>query len=162
MKSPRFLVVPAAEKGRGGGHLARSAFLTRSLRAAGREAFLFAPEGALKIPGENPDPSWVLPSDPRQGGAGGMGWDFIVLDRPQTSAEEAASWSALAPLIGIDEGGPCRNSFEFLVDLLPAPRKRRSDPPNTGDPSLLPLPLNRRPSFQNAGRPPRILVSFGA
>ena len=144
MRSPRFLLVPAAGKGRGGGHLARSAVLARSLRAAGREAFLFVPGGAREFPGESPDPSWILPSDPRQAGARDRDWDFVVLDRLQTSPEEAASWSALAPLIGIDEGGPCRNSFEFLVDLLPAPRKGRSDTPNRGDPSLLPLPLRRR------------------
>jgi 2-polyprenyl-3-methyl-5-hydroxy-6-metoxy-1,4-benzoquinol methylase len=178
----RFLVVPALEKGRGGGHLARSAFLTRSLRAAGREAFLFLPESGREIPGGDPTP-WTLRSgDPRLGGAEGENWDYIVLDKWQTTAEEAASWSALAPLIGIDEGGPCRNSFEFLVDLLPAPKKLFSDSPNIAAPSLLPLPLARRPSFQAMDRlaankpaagqpvtdkpaaypPLRILVSFGA
>jgi 2-polyprenyl-3-methyl-5-hydroxy-6-metoxy-1,4-benzoquinol methylase len=150
------------EKGRGGGHLARSAFLTRSLRAAGREAFLFVPDSGREIPGENPDPSWMLRSDPRGAAAEDQGWDFVVLDKFRTPAEEAASWSALAPLIGIDEGGPCRNSFEFLIDLLPAPRKRRADPPNIRALSLLPLPLNRRPAFQDAGKPLRVLVSFGA
>jgi 2-polyprenyl-3-methyl-5-hydroxy-6-metoxy-1,4-benzoquinol methylase len=159
---PRFLVVPAVEKGRGGGHLARSAFLVRSLRAAGREAFLFVPEGAAEIPGESPDPSWILRSDPRQSRAAAALWDFIVLDTWQTPPEEAASWSALAPLIGIDEGGPCRNGFEFLIDLLPAPRRRFSDPPNIRALSLLPLPIKRRPSFQDRGKPLRILVSFGA
>jgi SAM-dependent methyltransferase len=98
---------------------------------------------------------------------GDRNWDFIVLDRFQTPAKEAASWSALAPLIGIDEGGPCRNGFEFLIDLLPAPKKRFSTPPNISAPSLLPLPFKRRPSFQAlgtpaAGKPLRILVSFGA
>jgi SAM-dependent methyltransferase len=149
------------EKGRGGGHLARSVFLTRSLRAAGREAFLFVPDNALGIPGEGADPSWTLRSDPRNGGAEDKAWDFIVLDRFQTPPEEAASWSALAPLIGIDEGGPRRNSFEFLIDLLPAPWKRFFDPPNISAPSLIPLPLKRRPSFQALGKPPRVLVSFG-
>jgi SAM-dependent methyltransferase len=85
-----------------------------------------------------------------------------VLDRFQTPAKEAVSWSALAPLIGIDEGGPFRNSFEFLIDLLPAPQKRFSNPPNIAAPSLIPLPLKRRFSFQAANKPLRILVSFGA
>jgi 2-polyprenyl-3-methyl-5-hydroxy-6-metoxy-1,4-benzoquinol methylase len=171
VKFPRFLVVPALEKGRGGGHLARSAFFVRSLRAAGREAFLFLPDPGREIPGgeisgEEADP-WTLRSDPRLGGAEDRSWDFIVLDKFQTTAEEAASWSALAPLIGIDEGGPCRNNFEFLIDLLPAPQKRFSNPPNIAAPSLIPLPLTRRPSFQATGKsaaypPLRILVSFGA
>jgi 2-polyprenyl-3-methyl-5-hydroxy-6-metoxy-1,4-benzoquinol methylase/spore coat polysaccharide biosynthesis predicted glycosyltransferase SpsG len=167
----RFLVVPALEKGRGGGHLARSAFLARSLRAAGREAFLFLPDPGREIPGgeipgQDPEP-WTLQSDPRLGGAEDRNWDFIVLDKFQTTAEEAASWSALAPLIGIDEGGPCRNNFEFLIDLLPVPKSRSSNPPNIAAPSLIPLPLTRRPSFQAVDKPalyppPRILVSFGA
>jgi 2-polyprenyl-3-methyl-5-hydroxy-6-metoxy-1,4-benzoquinol methylase len=150
------------EKGRGGGHLARSAFLTRSLRAAGREAFLFLPDRGREIPGENPDPSWTLRSVPGRAAGEDRGWDFVVLDKLQTPVEEAAFWSSLAPLIGIDEGGPCRNSFEFLIDLLPAPRKRFSNPPNIQALSLLPLPLNRRSSFQEAGKPLRVLVSFGA
>jgi SAM-dependent methyltransferase len=188
VKASRFLVVPALEKGRGGGHLARSVFLARSLRAAGREAFLFLPEDTREIPGGDGEPllpgePWILRSgDPRLGGAGDGNWDFIVLDTFRSSPKEAAFWSALAPLIGIDEGGPCRNSFEFLIDLLPAPKKRFSNPPNLSAPSLLPLPLKRRPSFQALGAPAagkpamgkpaagkpatgksrRILVSFGA
>jgi 2-polyprenyl-3-methyl-5-hydroxy-6-metoxy-1,4-benzoquinol methylase len=173
VKPLRFLVVPALEKGRGGGHLERSAFLTRSLRAAGREAFLWLPESGRKIPGGDgeswlPGEPWILRSgDPRLGGAENRNWAFIVLDKFQTSPGEAASWSALAPLIGIDEGGACRNSFDFLIDLLPAPKKRFSNPSNISAPSLLPLPLKRRPSFQAlgtpaAGKPLRILVSFGA
>jgi SAM-dependent methyltransferase len=160
-QSPCFLVVPALETGRGGGHLARSAHLTRSLRAAGREAFLYVPDSGREIPGGNAGP-WTLRADPRRDAADNQDWDFVVLDKWQTPVEEAVSWSALAPLIGIDEGGPLRNSFEFLIDLLPAPQKRFSDPPNISAPSLLPLPRNRRPSFQAAGKPLRALVSFGA
>jgi SAM-dependent methyltransferase len=99
--------------------------------------------------------------DPRLDAADNRDWDFVVLDKWQTPVEEAVSWSVLAPLIGIDEGGPYRNSFEFLIDLLPAPQQHFSDSPNVSDPSLLPLPRNRRLSFQSAGRPLRVLVSFG-
>jgi SAM-dependent methyltransferase len=114
----------------------------------------------LEIPGETPEPSWTLRSDPRH--SADRDWGFIVLDRFQSSPEEAASWSALAPLIGIDEGGPCRNGFEFLIDLLPAPLKGGANSPNIGAPSLIPLPTKRRPSFLDRGRPLRVLVSFGA
>jgi 2-polyprenyl-3-methyl-5-hydroxy-6-metoxy-1,4-benzoquinol methylase len=123
---------------------------------------LLLPEQGREIPGGDGEP-WILrPGDSAPGGVEDQNWDFIVLDRFQTPPEEAASWSALAPLIGIDEGGPCRNSFEFLIDLLPAPKKRSAHPPNLAAPSLLPLPLNRRPSFQAVGEPLRVLVSFGA
>jgi uncharacterized membrane protein len=48
VKNGALLVVPAREKGRGGGHLVRSLELVRSLRDLGREAFLYltAMEGA--------------------------------------------------------------------------------------------------------------------
>jgi 2-polyprenyl-3-methyl-5-hydroxy-6-metoxy-1,4-benzoquinol methylase len=92
-------------------------------------------------------------------------WDCIILDRFRTPEAEFRYWAALAPLIGIDEGGPCRRRFDFLIDLLPG--LYRGWGPNIRDPSLIPLPKNRRPlrGFGGAGdrgRPLRTLVSFGA
>jgi 2-polyprenyl-3-methyl-5-hydroxy-6-metoxy-1,4-benzoquinol methylase len=87
---------------------------------------------------------------------------MLILDRFQTPPEEFALWRKIAPLIGIDEGGACREQFDFLIDLLPAlPAVSR---PNMVNPSLLPLPLCRRESFfsQNNAVRRRILVSFGA
>jgi SAM-dependent methyltransferase/spore coat polysaccharide biosynthesis predicted glycosyltransferase SpsG len=161
------LVVPAAEKKLGGGHLVRGAALVRSLRAAGREAFLFLPE----ISGENypkepgigdlNDESWVRREDPRTSAGPKEHWDCIILDKFRTNPAEAASWSALAPLIGIDEGGLYRNNFEFLIDILPNLLKRRYTLPNITSPSLMPLPVIRRPSFYKTGNPLRVLISFG-
>ncbi|MDR0878470.1 MAG: class I SAM-dependent methyltransferase [Treponema sp.] len=143
----KILVVPAFEKGRGGGHLARSLVLVRDLRKAGREAWLYLPhrEAADRIPAltEGFDNSWIILQDLTQSGKPtGKNWDFIVLDRFKTTGTEFAFWSKLAPLIGIDEGGPCRDRFNFLIDLLPGlPNKTK---PNIQDPSLNPLPKNRR------------------
>ncbi|WP_041611077.1 class I SAM-dependent methyltransferase [Treponema primitia] len=197
MKSPEspgsLLVVPLIEKNRGGGHLVRSAALVRALRTAGREAFLFLPEVSgehppddiFRIAGlfvENTCEPWVLQEDPRKPRRSGADrantgfpdfppWDFIILDQFQTLPEEAASWAALAPLIGIDEGGPARSDFDFLIDLLPNFNRLT---PNVSAPSLLPLPKNRRPSFfrdasfEGSPVPPaggpslRVLISFGA
>jgi SAM-dependent methyltransferase len=167
------LVVPCVEKGRGGGHLARSLALVRDLRALGRDARLYLEPGA----GEgraNPPPdfsrlcegfsdSWLI-SGPA--GLESVTWAFIVLDRFKTPAAEFRFWAAQAPLIGIDEGGPCRDRFDFLIDLLPGPARRSR--PNTADPSLIPLPKNRRPPQKTGGEngaaptPLKVLVSFGA
>jgi SAM-dependent methyltransferase len=162
MKGP-ILVVPAFEQGRGGGHLIRSLALVSSLRSLGREAFLhaFSLDGSPSIPPAlippGFDPSWFLSREglSRQ-------WDFIVLDRFKTLPEEFEFWSEQAMLIGIDEGGPLRDRFDFLIDLLPGPPGR--SPPNILDPGLLPLPRNRRASFRSEKGPERlrILISFGA
>lgn len=161
------LVVPSVEAGRGGGHLARCAALVRDLRALGQEAVLFLgplpgaapapPSAALKTLAPllaELKPSWVL----RDPGAGP--WRFIVLDRFQTPAPEYRFWASLAFLVGIDEGGPCRARFDFLIDLLPSPPGHGA--PNFLDPALLPLPHTVRPQSPPEDGPRRILISFGA
>jgi 2-polyprenyl-3-methyl-5-hydroxy-6-metoxy-1,4-benzoquinol methylase len=72
----------------------------------------------------------------------GKTWDFIILDRFKTPREEYLFWAGFAPLIGIDEGGPCRSCFDFLIDLLPSLTKHEA---NLNAPGLLPLPKKRRP-----------------
>jgi SAM-dependent methyltransferase len=153
------------EAGRGGGHLARCIALVRDLRALGREAFLFlgpavsaARETLAPLLAEL-EPPWIL----REAGAGP--WHFIVLDRFRTPVPEYRFWASLAFLVGIDEGGPCRDSFDFLIDLLPGPPGRSA--PNLFDPRLLPLPDTRHGSnlAGNMGAsagPLRVLISFGA
>ncbi|GHV60728.1 hypothetical protein AGMMS49587_03060 [Spirochaetia bacterium] len=177
------LAVPCVEKGRGGGHLVRSAALVRDLRARGREAFLYLP-GSEGIAGIAPhlspflkdiDPGRIISG---QKAVAAKQWAFIILDRFSTPAEEYPFWSSLAPLIGIDEGGSCRDDFDFLIDLLPGPPRRSG--PNILDLSLLPLPKNRRPhpwetpqapacrlpprvkfSAGQAAAPLKVLISFG-
>jgi hypothetical protein len=174
-------VVPCFEKGRGGGHLIRSLILVRDLRALGRDARLCLAPGAGEGKADSPPDfsrlcegfsrTWLV-SDPRlPGNSGGPDpvtgpWAFIVLDRFKTPEAEFRFWAALAPLIGIDEGGPCRERFDFLIDLLPGPARRVN--PNIQDPSLLPLPKNRRPPKKTGGenggasKPLKVLISFGA
>ncbi|MDR2494974.1 MAG: methyltransferase domain-containing protein [Spirochaetaceae bacterium] len=154
-----FLVVPSLEKAHGTGHLTRSQDLVRSLRDMGKEAYLFAGSGERRIALDTSLPVFEREEEK------GRQWDCIVLDRFRTPAEEFEKWSALGPVIGIDEGGPCRENFPFLIDLLPP--LPRTAPANICDPSLLPLPHARRASFSLSdsggrdGSPLRILVSFG-
>jgi SAM-dependent methyltransferase len=166
------LVLPAFEKGRGGGHLVRSLVLVRELRSLGREACLYPPgvfgEDTADVTGSF-DPAWILKAGQKPEE---KKWGSIVVDRFKTSPEEIRIWSGWGPLIGIDEGGPRRDRFDFLIDLLPGPPG--ISPPNMTSPELLPLPQNRRPSFfippgeepasaeTRSPTPFKILVSFGA
>ena len=184
------LIVPACGEGRGGGHLSRSFFLLRKLREQDRDAYLWIPE-AVKDDVVRRFPEFFRIIDNRlnndrreddiQSGIlsrreelAARSWDFIVLDNYRTSREDFALWAALpgyghVPLIGIDEGGPCRNCFDFLIDLLPGPYKTE---PNLCAPALLPLPKNRRLAnvckdtaegdTSPGNQPLRVLISFGA
>ena len=167
MQGP-LLVVSTFEKGRGGGHLVRSLVLVRSLRALKAEAYLYIPglepqdvlahSSLLTRPDAKIEAAWLIGD---RESIRKRRWEGIILDRFRTAPEEFVQWAALGPLIGIDEGGPQRDRFDFLMDLLPGPPGRV--PPNILAPSLLPLPKNQRPSFAVPRREPlKILVSFGA
>jgi SAM-dependent methyltransferase len=160
------LLVPCLERGRGGGHLSRCLALAAALNERGREAYLWVPgdarEEALKIIGSLAagfDSGRIMSALPPASQPG-----FIVLDKFRTSRAEFNFWSALAPLAGIDEGGPCRESFDFLLDLLPSLRGVKKA--KLCAPWLLPLPQNRRAAFCPDPLPSwkdmKILVSFGA
>jgi SAM-dependent methyltransferase len=166
MTGGSLLVVPALEKGRGGGHLSRSLNLVLSLLEEGREAFLYIPPGEREEAWERVGA--LVPAFPPSrliSSLSGERFSFIILDRFKTPAAEFRAWSKTAPLIGLDEGGPRRASFEFLLDLLPG--LPPAEGPNLLDPALLPLPQNRGPGFfakpaKKTGGPLRVLVSFGA
>jgi 2-polyprenyl-3-methyl-5-hydroxy-6-metoxy-1,4-benzoquinol methylase len=134
--------------------------LVRELRALGREAWLYIPAD----PSSNVDTvlntaqfdrSWLLD----ESGLREKNWQYIILDRFQTPAQELFRWQKIAPVIGVDEGGKHRCSFDFLIDILPNCNKIA---PNITDPSLLPLPKNKpRPPARAETAPLKILISFG-
>ena len=159
------LVVPSIARGRGTGHLKRSIALVRSLRELGREAFLYLGERGEgdftleELLREFPiDPSFVFSAEP-----GARAWTLVVLDRFRTSAGEFLHWAGLAPIVGLDEGGPLRSSFDYLLDLLPS----LPDIPgaNLTAPGLLDAPRRRRGQFPRVHfserDPLRVLVTFG-
>ena len=160
------LVIPACEPGRGGGHLTRCIALVSGLRALGRDAWLFIPDGGVNVDGlinaAGFDRNWLI----NENSLPNIQWGCIVLDRFQTPPEELDRWSKLAPVIGIDEGGVSRNCFDFLIDILPGCHRSAA---NTTDPSLLPLPekpVSRRHLTEDTeghrghgGK--KVLVSFG-
>ena len=162
------LIVPTCERGRGGGHLGRCLLLFRDLIERDRDAYLWIPDYfkddlILRFK-EFFGTHESLRFFSRKEELAGKTWGFIILDRFKTSREEYTFWANYAPLVGIDEGGPCRDCFDFLIDLLPSLSKHEA---NLNAPGLLPLPRNRRPpATANPadlnGKPLAVLISFGA
>jgi len=157
MNAGAVLVVPAYEPGRGGGHLTRCMTLVNGLRALGRDSWLFLP-----VPADADCFFDAMRFDKNrligESGLSNIHWECIILDRFQTPPEELARWTQLAPVIGIDEGGPNRDNFDFLIDILPGCHRIN---PNIADPSLLPLPekLCLQDSTPDASF--KVLISFG-
>ncbi|MCL2214861.1 MAG: methyltransferase domain-containing protein [Treponema sp.] len=156
------LVVPAVEKGRGGGHLNRCITLVRDLRNMGRAAVLYIPqkdktpqiENVLKSRDFNPD--WLFNDDKSTETFG-----LIILDRYKTPLNEISFWQNLAPVIGIDEGGIYRDHFDFLVDIL-VPYNFISPSANIASPALLfNKDLNASQPKNKSRHIQKILITFG-
>jgi 2-polyprenyl-3-methyl-5-hydroxy-6-metoxy-1,4-benzoquinol methylase len=139
--------------------------LVRDLRRLGRDALLYLPglgEGRTEAEArevlaqviENLDEVPLV----CDGDAPRRDWDFVIFDRFATPAREFNRFFGATPVIGIDEGGPERPRFDFLLDLLPSLPSR--PPPNTLRPDLLCLPAKRKDAG-GAAAPLKILVSFG-
>jgi len=139
MKNGGILVVPAVEKGRGGGHLCRCAALVCGLRAVNRDALLYVPvlsNEILKLfMSMGFDASWCVKSDTTNEELKKR-FDLILLDRYQTPPDEFLRWKKIAPVAGIDEGGVCRDDFDFLIDML-IPEKLGRPKANISSPAFL-------------------------
>ena len=169
-KNDQILIVPAFEKGRGGGHLTRCVSLVQDLRAAGREAVIYLPdtgnfaakcesgivksqtENLLKSMGFNKD--WLFKNEKSFETI-----DFIIMDRFQTPQDEINFWKRIAPVIGIDEGGLYRDNFDFLIDAL-VPENFIKPAANITSPALL-FRNNNPECAEKKNDIPKILISFG-
>ncbi len=159
------LVVPATARGRGSGHLKRSLSLVRSLRGLGKDAFLFLESAdADAVPREELAERFSIEAEILfSGDPASRPWTFILLDRFRTDPAEFGYWSAIAPVVGVDEGGRRRTCFDYLIDLLPSlPSTPR---PNMTAPGFLEAPARRRASFDaprfSQSAPLRVLATFG-
>jgi 2-polyprenyl-3-methyl-5-hydroxy-6-metoxy-1,4-benzoquinol methylase len=151
----RFLFLPSTGPGGGTGHLQRAIRLAG--RIAGlRKTGLYVPasdEAAAAFAATRlPDGAELLRAEPEQGG-----WDFLVADRRETGEREwlrMLGWGGVP--IGLDEGGPMRRRFPFLIDSLPV--LPGTSPANRADTGFLEVPprLRERPE-----RIESVLVSFG-
>ena len=155
------LLAVSFERGRGSGHLVRSAALTRGLRIAGCDASLAIigdrtrEEARLVVA----DIDSLLIDNAE---IAARRWAFIISDRFKTPEKEFFMLRALAPVIGIDEGGVKRQDFDFLIDTLP--QLSSFGAANLCKPALLELPAARKPVlFPQIPRDnAKILVVFGA
>jgi 2-polyprenyl-3-methyl-5-hydroxy-6-metoxy-1,4-benzoquinol methylase/spore coat polysaccharide biosynthesis predicted glycosyltransferase SpsG len=159
------LFIPACEPGRGGGHITRCMSLTSELRARNRDSFVLLADNDKTrrlIESAQFNNSWVIRN---HADAVKTKWEWVIFDRFQTPADELYRWRNVSAIIGIDEGGPCRSRFDFLIDVLPGVRRKRlrSGPyaPNILNPALLPLPERKRAPTVGAALPLKVLVSFG-
>jgi len=166
--SDAVLIVPACGKDRGGGHLNRSLFLLEALEESGRESYLWISENQ-KEDVFHRFRSFMEKSEFSKGFNARLlsdvnevkkhKWDFIIIDNFKTSKSEFTFWSSLGTVIGVDEGGECRNNFDFLIDLLPA---LGGVEPNLISPNLLPLPKKRKTALNGGAEQIKILIAFGA
>ena len=162
MSLGQILIVPAFESGRGGGHLCRCMALTENLRGMGAAARLFLPSQAGDMGGffqsMNFNPAWRITDEELANSDEKI--EFVILDRFQTPDDELSRWKKIAPVIGIDEGGFSRDSFDFLIDIL-VPKKLGRPPANIVDPSLLKFPPKPLPQKNSANGKLKVLISFG-
>jgi len=185
MKNVSILVVPCCEKGKGGGHLSRCIKLIKDLHASGKEAYLYVPEeikidnllksyqfdksfiasekGILKNEGSKNETAKneAVKKETQKIDISKKNWELIILDRYNTPQDELNRWKTLAPVIGIDEGGPERDEFDFLIDIL-IPENFEKPTANITSCGLLDLPQKTKAS-QNANNKKvyKILISFG-
>jgi len=155
------IVVPAFRPRRGGGHLVRCMKLTADLRSIGKQAVLFVssqtdPNLFFQIMSFNSQ--WRITEENLQQITSGT-VELIIIDRFQTPQDELIRWKEIAPVIGIDEGGKHRDSFDFLIDIL-APKNFHKPPANITSVSLLKFPKSL-PEKNSSDKKIKILVSFG-
>jgi 2-polyprenyl-3-methyl-5-hydroxy-6-metoxy-1,4-benzoquinol methylase/spore coat polysaccharide biosynthesis predicted glycosyltransferase SpsG len=158
------LTVPCFEKGRGGGHLSRCITLTNDLRLRGRTVYLFLAaqneerEAQLSylFSTMNFNQSWRI-TENSIGEICEKKIELVVLDRFQTPAQELLYWQKIAPVAGIDEGGYCRDNFDFLIDIL-IPESLGIPRANIASPSLLHFPPRREHKVSDVLK---VLVTFG-
>jgi len=160
MGPPRFLFIPSVVPGNGTGHIRRALYWVSDLPEGTAVVYIkkrqWRGEFATMAAAAGVDEGcFVCEEDALTPDC----WDFAVLDRRSTAESEFNRWLRTGiPLIGLDEGGPMRRRFSYLIDTFPLPKNY--GPPNIIEPGFLSLPNTRRtPStgtgFQSA------LVSFG-
>ncbi len=163
MKTYRFLFVPSVRRGNGTGHVQRALNWVSQMPKGSAGVFIkkieWRDEFSQLASAAGVDDHTFITDHTR---VTSSRWDFAVLDQRATEKAEFSSWTRTGiQLIGLDEGGPKRRRFSYLIDTFPLPASFSR--PNVNEPALLSLPDRRRVTeesgendeFQN------ILVSFG-
>src|SRR4030042_769756 len=153
----RLLLVPAFGPGLGSGHLRRCLAVAR--RWNGEAGLLLehcqercgrgARELLEPLAGGEPLAEGLRDYDP------GEPWDLVLLDGFRTPASTLERFAG-KPVIGLDEGGPARRFFPYLIDTPLG--WNRAHPPNLASSAFLELPA-RRTGWVYPFR--RLLLTFG-
>jgi 2-polyprenyl-3-methyl-5-hydroxy-6-metoxy-1,4-benzoquinol methylase len=155
------LLVPSLKKKGGTGHLRRCARLLSVFGPGSRILTAGAARGDSGrewTPGEIPRLCEGLIGAGQLTQAWWGEWDFILFDRRETSREEFLRLSLGRTSVGLDEGGPARQLFSYLIDAFPRLSSGKT-PANIATETLL-APGPRQPPRV----PPALstaLVSFG-
>ncbi len=149
-----FLFLPASKHGSGTGHLRRALRLAGRIGGLRRTAVYLPPEAeeaARFAKARLPKKVSLLREEPAAGE-----WDFLVFDRRATAEAEYTAFLRLGVPLGIDEGGPLRELFPYLIDTLPMLQGTPSA--NAASTGYLEVPPQLR---QRPERIERVLISFG-
>ena len=147
----KVLLVPALDRGVGTGHLKRCLSLMKKIDS---ESFILTGLGEKDGLLQNIPVSRQLP---RHELNKKVFWDFILLDRMKTSISDLKLLYSFGPAIGLDEGGPARRYFPYLIDTLPGSNLQVKA--NVSSLRFLDLPVKRKLSFNYPFH--KILVTFG-
>ena len=152
------LLVPSIKKNSGTGHIKRCLGLLGALRGGAR--ILLPPgTGAGEWGSEEILVRFAEVLRPEQIVSGPEGdWKYVLFDRRGTTREEFLRFSTGHPSVGLDEGGPARPFFSYLIDTFP--RTGRAFPPNLADESLV-TDGAAKESSEMPDRIRRVLLTFG-
>ena len=146
------LLVPSVKKGHGTGHLRRCISLMKDVLAD-----LYIPESA-DLPGLDEllqdVPSYAIKKDLENIKES---YSLVVTDAFSLEKDEVRRYSAIAPLVSIDEGSLYTEYCDYILDIIPAFQyKRKANMTCSG---FIPLPEKRRSSMPKTIE--KVLVAVG-
>lgn len=167
----RYLFVPSTHIGNGTGHIARCLYYAKKILAISKkhEAALYIPDNGASCRSADEvrlafmRDAEIVPIFSRL--ELGDIWDYIIVDKRQTSLHELRLLEQHGNVICIDENGPARSYCAYCIDMLYVPDKKNSKlvPQHTiyaniTDAGLLPIE-KRKQSVPK--RITSILIAFG-
>lgn len=155
VNSKSILIVPSFKKGNGTGHIKRSILLADDWS---RNVNILYEENSENRALDNiidsfPELSKYLIDEKSLKES----YDYVLLDRRETSIEIYKKYKDLGAVIGLDEGGKSSTQIPWLIDILPSIENNRYA--NLTDITLLDLPKNC--DYKHKSISSKILITIG-